>query len=114
MEGDVLKFEGKKKSSRASVDKDKGGLKARSSAAGVSEKVAGKEEEEEPEELEWEEEGEAPMPKASAVDDFRWAETMVRYMHARARMKDEKNGLPQSVEQQGMHRCSMSVVWLCA
>eukprot|EP00802_Teleaulax_amphioxeia_P003249 Tamp_03252.p1 GENE.Tamp_03252~~Tamp_03252.p1 ORF type:complete len:1069 (-),score=328.91 Tamp_03252:626-3757(-) len=101
VEGDVLKFEGKKKSSRASVDKDKGGLKARSSAAGVSEKVAGKEEEEEPEELEWEEEGEAPMPKASAVDDFRWAETMVRYMHARARMKDEKNGLPQSVEQQG-------------
>ena len=31
----------------------------------MSEKVAGKEEEEEPEELEWEEEGEAPMPKAT-------------------------------------------------
>ena len=91
VEGDMLKLEGKKKS------------KGRSSGGGVAEKVVGKEEEEEPEEFEYEEEGVAPMPKAGAVDDFRWAETMVRYMHARARIKEEKNALPQSVEQQGMH-----------
>ena len=114
VEGDLPKLDGRKKSSRSSGEKEKGGFKGRGSAGGVSEKVAGREEEEEAEEFEWEEEGEAAMPKASAVDDFRWAETMVRYMHARARMKEEKNALPQSAEQQGTIICSASAVWPCA
>jgi hypothetical protein len=106
VEGDVPKMDGKKKGSKVGVEKEtKGALKGRGSTGGVSEKVAVREEEEEPEDFEWEEEGVAPMPKASTVEDHRWAETMVRYMRARARMKEEKNALPQSIEQQGMHRC---------
>jgi len=106
VEGDVPKMDGKKK----------GALKGRGSTGGVSEKVAAREEEEEPEEFEWEEEGVAPMPRASTVEDHRWAETMVRYMRARARMKEEKNALPQSVEQQGipMFCAGGGLLWLRA
>ena len=117
VESDVPKMDGKKKGGKVGVEKEtKGALKGRGSTGGVSEKMAVREEEEEPEEFEWEEEGVAPMPRASTVEDHRWAETMVRYMRARARMKEEKNALPQSVEQQGipMFCAGGGLLWLRA
>jgi len=45
------------------------------------------------------EEGVVAMPKARVVEEARWAETMVRYMHARTWMKEEKDAQPPQLEQ---------------
>jgi hypothetical protein len=40
------------------------------------------------------------MPRAHAVEEAAWVATLIRYIQARARIKEEKNLYPSPIEQQ--------------
>ena len=84
----------------AGKDRSRGPAKGRNSTGG-GEKGAARVEEESESESEDEviEDGVVAMPKARVVEEARWAETMVRYMHARTWMKEEKDAQPPQLEQ---------------